>query len=288
MKTSHEPRRAGSRTLLGMSERHQAHILDQFTLQAVPFSNAPSIRDAAALAALVAASGTERADLVLDVACGPGLVVKAFAAVAAHVTGVDLTPAMIERAREHTGDCPNVTLLSADVTTLPFADASFSIVASRFAFHHFLEPARVLSEMLRVCTPGGRVVVQDLIAADEPREAEAFHRLELQRDPSHARALPLSELEGLFDAQKLQRRPTLHSHLPFELESLLARSFPPAISRDELRALYLAGLNPEAESCGAGPAAAAETKNPLGLALRRTEHGIVGAYRVATIFADRC
>lgn len=254
-----------------MSERHHAQVVDQFTLQAVPFSNAPGIRDAAALEALVATSGASRDDVVLDVACGPGLVVEAFAQVAAHVTGVDLTPAMIERAREHTRECANVTLQSADVTTLPFSEASFSIVVSRLAFHHFLEPARVLSEMLRVCKPGGRVVVQDLLGSDDPRKAEAFHQLELQRDPSHARALPLDELEGLFDAQNLPRRPTLHSTLPFELESLLARSFPPKISRDELREIYLAGID------GDG----------LGLDLRRSVQGIEGAYRVATIVADR-
>jgi SAM-dependent methyltransferase len=271
MNFSPGPSGSASRSMLCMSERHHEHILDQFTQQAVPFSNAPAIRDEASLEALVAVSGAGAGDVVLDVACGPGLVLKAFAAVAAQVTGVDLTPAMIDRAREHTRGCSNVTLQTADVTTLPFADASFSIVVSRFAFHHFLEPARVLVEMQRVCKPGGRVVVQDLIAADDPRKAEAFHRLELQRDPSHARALPLAELEATFDRAALPRRPTIFSRLPFELEALLARSFPPDITRDALRALYLAGIE------GDG----------LGLDLCRSEHGVSGAYRVATIVADQ-
>ena len=42
-----------------------------------------------------------------------------------------------------------------DVLPLPFPDASFTIVTSRFAFHHFLDPLAVLREMRRVAAPGG-------------------------------------------------------------------------------------------------------------------------------------
>src|SRR5437879_13189122 len=78
---------------------HQDTIRDQFTKQAIPFSNAPGVRDEEALRLLVDFAGAGPDDTVLDVACGPGLVVCAFARVARHVTGIDLTPAMIERAR---------------------------------------------------------------------------------------------------------------------------------------------------------------------------------------------
>jgi SAM-dependent methyltransferase len=250
---------------------HQARILDQFSRQAIPFSNAPSIRDAGALEQLVRACDTTTEDNVLDVACGPGLVVRAFAEVASHVTGIDLTPAMIDRAREHTHDLANVTLRVGDVSALPFPDASFSLVVSRFAFHHFVEPAHMLAEMRRVCRPGGRVMVCDLVAAEDPNKAAAFHALEMQRDPSHARALRRAELEALFDASGLARRPTIVTTLPFELESLIARSFPEGIDRDQLRQLYLSRLD------GDG----------LGLQLRRSEHLVLGAYTVAVIVADR-
>jgi SAM-dependent methyltransferase len=78
--------------------RHDDLILDQFTRQAVPFSTAPGIRDEEALRRLLECSGAGPADTVLDVACGPGLVVAAFAQRCRHVTGIDLTPAMIDRA----------------------------------------------------------------------------------------------------------------------------------------------------------------------------------------------
>src|SRR5499433_3262429 len=83
-----------------MSTTHQQSILDQFTRQAIPFSTAPSIKDEIALKLLIEASGAGPEDTVLDVACGGGIVVCGFARVVGHATGIDLTPAMIERARQ--------------------------------------------------------------------------------------------------------------------------------------------------------------------------------------------
>src|SRR4029450_9574084 len=83
---------------------HQHQILDQFTRQATPFATSPGIRDEAALKLIVECSGAGPDDTVLDVACGPGLVVAAFARVVRHATGIDITPAMLERARAHAAE----------------------------------------------------------------------------------------------------------------------------------------------------------------------------------------
>src|SRR5881628_3631127 len=181
---------------------HRDLIVEQFTKQAIPFSTAPGIQDREALALLVEAARAGADDTVLDVACGPGLVVCAFAAVARHATGIDLTPAMIERARALALEkgLGNVTWQVGDVLPLPFASASFSLVVSRFAFHHFPEPCAVLAEMKRVCAPGGRVVLVDVAASEDPAKAAALNRMEKLRDPSHVRALTLAELEALFRA----------------------------------------------------------------------------------------
>src|SRR5262249_53292248 len=79
---------------------HQDLILDQFTRQATVFSTAPSITDERALEMIVEAAGPGPEDAVLDVACGPGLVVCAFAPHVREATGIDVTPAMLERARK--------------------------------------------------------------------------------------------------------------------------------------------------------------------------------------------
>src|SRR5882724_8297985 len=128
---------------------HRDEILDQFTRQATPFATAPGIRDEAALRLIVEFSGATPSDTVLDVACGPGLVVAAFARVARHATGIDLTPAMIDKAREHAAACAltNMDWHIGNVLPLPFADRSFSLVVSRFAFHHFPDSAAVMREM---------------------------------------------------------------------------------------------------------------------------------------------
>jgi tRNA/tmRNA/rRNA uracil-C5-methylase (TrmA/RlmC/RlmD family) len=75
-------------------------ILDQFTKQAAPFRSAPGVRAEAALELVVMMTGAERGDTSLDVACGPGLLACAFPKVVLHATGVDMTPAMLEQARE--------------------------------------------------------------------------------------------------------------------------------------------------------------------------------------------
>src|SRR3569832_736705 len=101
-------------------------VVNQFTRQAAPFASSAAMRDAEALRLLVEFSATAPSDTVLDVACGPGLVVAAFAPAVRHVTGIDLTPAMIGKAREHAAalGLTNVDWHVGNVLPLPFADHS--------------------------------------------------------------------------------------------------------------------------------------------------------------------
>jgi ubiquinone/menaquinone biosynthesis C-methylase UbiE len=204
-----------------MDTGHRDRILDQFTRQAVPFSSAPAIRNQEALNRIVEMAEAGPEDTVLDLACGPGLLVCAFARVVRHATGIDLTPAMLEQARalQQEQGLKNVSWRQGDVLPLPFPDAQFSIVSARFAFHHFLDPSAVLKEMRRVCRTGGRIVVAD--SAPNASKADAFNAMELLRDPSHVRAMPLEELRSLFVEPRIETY-----RLRGELEDLLARSFP--------------------------------------------------------------
>ena len=207
---------------------HAGIVVDQFTRQAAPFANAAAMRDEDALRLLVEFSGAGANDTVLDVACGPGLVVAAFAKTCRRVTGIDLTPAMIDRAREHVAALAlaNVDWHVGNVLPLPFSDGAFSVVVSRFAFHHFPDPLPVLKEMARVCARPGRIVVADIAASDDPKRADALNRMERLRDPSHTRALPLSELRSLFAQAGLPPPRETNYDVRAELEGLLATSFP--------------------------------------------------------------
>jgi SAM-dependent methyltransferase len=250
---------------------HRDAILDQFTRQAGPFSTAPGIRDQEALGLVVEASGAGPDDTVLDVACGPGLVTCAFARVVRHATGLDMTPAMLDRARalqeEH--GLANMTWRLGDAVPLPYPDGAFSIIVSRFAFHHFLEPARALAEMRRVCAKGGRVVVVD--SAPAPDKADAFNAMEKLRDPSHVRAMPPEELRGLFATAGLPEPRVTHYRLEGELEGLLKRSFPNPGDDEEIRRRFVAAVADDA----------------LGIGARREGHEIRYGYPIAVLVAER-
>jgi ubiquinone/menaquinone biosynthesis C-methylase UbiE len=207
---------------------HDDLIRDQFTRQARAFNNAAPIANEAALKMIIDAAKPGPNDTVLDIACGGGLIARAFASQVRHVTGIDVTPAMLDQARQAAAaqGLTNLSWDQGDVTRLPYADGSFSIVVTRFSFHHFLEPAAALGEMVRVCRPGGRIVVVDSAPSEVPEKAAAFNRLEKLRDPSHARALPLSEMKGLFRAAGLGEPAVSHYELRDEVKNLLARSFP--------------------------------------------------------------
>ena len=130
------------------SSRHSELILDQFTRQATVFSTAAPITDEGALQMIVTAARPGPDDTMLDVACGGGIVVCAFAPNVRHATGIDFTPAMLERARVLAAEkaISNVSWRQGDVTALPYKDGNFGIVVTRYAFHHFLDPLAVLRE----------------------------------------------------------------------------------------------------------------------------------------------
>ncbi|HWB10111.1 MAG TPA: methyltransferase domain-containing protein [Pirellulales bacterium] len=200
-------------------------ILDQFTRQAVPFSEMHARDDAEIHRLLIDTAGIGPEDEVLDVACGPGLVACEVAKVARHVTGVDLTQAMIEQAeaRQKSLGLANLTWSVGDAHPLTFPGAAFSRVITRYSFHHFAEPAAVFAEMARVCRRGGRVTVCDVFASS-PEQGAAFDRLERHRDPSHTNALQLTEFDSLF-ADLVDVRRAFYKY-PVKVDELLSRSFP--------------------------------------------------------------
>jgi len=215
---------------------HDRMVLDQFTKQAVPFATAPIHHDGMDL--ILSAARLTRDDEVLDVACGPGLVACALAPLARHVTGVDMTPRMIEEAHATAGRLAvsNVTWVVGTATPLPFPDASFSVVLTRYSFHHFADPAEALAEMFRVCCPGGRVVVADL-SIPSP-EGLRFDAVEQWRDPSHVHALAPEELRGLFAAHRVADLEEASFGLDMALEPQLKRSFPVEGGADKVRRAY--------------------------------------------------
>ena len=121
---------------------------------------------------------------VLDVATGGGHVARRLREAGAEVVTVDTAPGMQ----------PDVI---ARADHLPFADASFDVVACRIAAHHFPDAAAAVKEMARVARD--RVVIEDNTFTGE--EAEEADRL---RDPSHVRNYSVAEWRGFFESAGLE------------------------------------------------------------------------------------
>jgi ubiquinone/menaquinone biosynthesis C-methylase UbiE len=146
---------------------------------------------------------------VLDVAAGTGLVAAAaLAAVgpAGHVTAADLSPAMLERARERLGGAPNAAVAVADGQALPFTDANFDAVLCGLGLMFFPDPARGLAEFRRVLRPGGRAAVSATTTAERAYDGRVFLALAGHVPPlaeGAARVFSLADaarLRALFEA----------------------------------------------------------------------------------------
>jgi len=232
---------------------HDAAIADQFTRQAAQFAASAIHHNQAALDLLVEAARPRPQDISLDVACGPGSVVAAFARRVRRAEGLDATEAMLEEARKLAAreGLRNVTWHRGSVYALPFADEAFDIVSCRYAFHHLLEPARALAEMVRVCRDGGRVVLCDAFASDDPLKALAFNGMERYRDPSTVEFRTLGFLRGLFTGSGLSQ-PAEHFYaVPAELERLLAMAYPANNDRAGLRSMIEATVDGDTMGVGA-------------------------------------
>jgi ubiquinone/menaquinone biosynthesis C-methylase UbiE len=95
---------------------------------------------------------------VLDVGCGTGVVAVTAARQKARVTGLDLTPALLERARENSQIAGvDIDWREGDVESLPFDDGTFDAVVSQFGHMFAPRPEVALAEMLRVLKPGGTI-----------------------------------------------------------------------------------------------------------------------------------
>src|SRR5579863_6581146 len=167
------PHSAGQRTRCKTSSGHEAVRAGQVwrSMSNDPFESfkaaqkqgwayfAPLETFTTAVAArLVKHAKVQAGQNVLDVACGTGVVAVTAARRGARVTGLDLTPALLERARENSQIAAvKIDWHEGDAENLPFEDAAFDVVLSQFG-HMFAPRSEVaVGEMLRVLKPGGTI-----------------------------------------------------------------------------------------------------------------------------------
>ncbi|MEW8977321.1 MAG: class I SAM-dependent methyltransferase [Symbiobacterium sp.] len=128
----------------------------------------------------------------------------------------------------------------ADAEALPFADGSFDVVTCRIAAHHFPAVDRFCREAARVLRPGGRLVVVDNVAPEEPDLDRFINEVEKLRDPSHHRAYRLSEWKGFVEEAGLHFTVAHRFTSWVDREDWLARANTPPAVADQVRTV-LAG-----------------------------------------------
>ena len=142
------------------------------------------------IAADIAASAPDGAR-VLEVGCGPGhLSIRLARQHGLNITGLDLDPAMIERARANAdrsedGDKRGPSFLVGDVAALPFPDESFDLVVSTMSMHHWADPTAGMAEIDRVLRPGASALIWDFRPGFQP-----FHG-DLPDPVEHTHGAPL-------------------------------------------------------------------------------------------------
>lgn len=101
----------------------------------------------------------ERLGRVLDVGCGPGVMVEAVLARGGTFEGRDLSPEMIREAREKFGHLANANFKEGNIERLDLPDAAFDQVIAMAVLEYLDTPDRALAEIARVLRPGGVAVI---------------------------------------------------------------------------------------------------------------------------------
>lgn len=125
----------------------------------------------------------EPGERVLDIGCGAGtdsLVAAQMVGPAGSVTGIDMTPEMLDKARTSAAvmDVDNVRFVEADAERLPFEDGSFDVVISNGVIDLIPDKDAVFSEIFRVLVPGGRIQVAD-VTIQRPVSEEGKRNIDL-------------------------------------------------------------------------------------------------------------
>jgi len=210
---------------------------------------------------LVAFVKPRRSDHVLDV--GTGMLASAFA------PRVESVVALSWETPRRRSD--NVTLVPADPHELLFPEDSFDIVVCGPSFHHLTAPRIVVKRMALVTRPGGRVVVEDIIAAEQSVRARYQNRLERLRDRSHPGYLSLSQEIAYFEEAGLKVRSIQVHDLPREFNEWLlgGRSSPARI--EHIRRLMVGAVEADLS----------------GLRIRPVDDTILFTQQIASIVAEK-
>ncbi|HET9808983.1 MAG TPA: class I SAM-dependent methyltransferase [Candidatus Limnocylindria bacterium] len=149
---------------------------------------------------LLVVAAPRSGERALDLGCGVGHTLRRVAPLVSFAVGADATLEMIQAGRASVVSAPNAAFIQSDAGALPFADATFDVVTCRLAAHHFHDAASAFREVARVLRAGGRFVLVDNYAPDDPALDTFINELETLRDASHVRNHTVAGWRALLDA----------------------------------------------------------------------------------------
>ena len=178
----------------------KAQVQDYFSRTAESYVASFSHRAGDDLLRLIELGEWDASLHALDIATGGGHTALAVAPHVGQVTVTDLTPRMLEKAREFIlqQGIPNAVFRIADAEQLPFEDATFERVTCRIAAHHFPNMAQFVREVARVLKAGGLFLLIDCMAPSDVQLDVFDNRVEKWRDPSHGRSCTPEEWQVFF------------------------------------------------------------------------------------------
>jgi ubiquinone/menaquinone biosynthesis C-methylase UbiE len=181
-------------------DQKKAQVQDYFARTAESYVSSFEHRTGDDLQRLIEIGEWEPQQAALDIATGGGHTALAIAPHVGRITVSDLTPRMLEKAREflQAQGVTNDEYVVADAEQLPFANATFDRVTCRLAAHHYLDIQQATREVARVLKREGLYLLSDLMAPSDTELDDFINRIEKWRDPSHGRSHRPEELREYF------------------------------------------------------------------------------------------
>lgn len=190
------------------------------------------------LEALVERAVARGARTALDVGCGAGHTAMALAARGLDVTALDLTEAMLEESHGLARQRGlQLRFQRGDAEALPFPDASYDLVTSRYSAHHYPHPERAVAEIARVLRPAGALLLVDAVSTADPTADSFLQTIELVRDPSHVRDHTVEEWTRMLEAAGLRTRSAGTWPCPIDFDAWVRRMATPDREAAVLRGL---------------------------------------------------
>jgi SAM-dependent methyltransferase len=207
---------------------------------AATYASAPLFAAGGELGVLAGVAGLTGSERVLDIGAGAGHTALALAPRAGFVLATDPSLPMLREARRLAAGrgLANVALAAAIADPLPFPDETFDLATCRYAAHHFPDLPGAAMEVARVLRPGGRFLVVDTIAPEDPALDAFINEVELLRDPSHAHDYRLSEWAETLEGVGLRYEFVSRWELPLDFADWVARVRTPPESVAKLEAMF--------------------------------------------------